>query len=414
MRTHAGIEASSLRLGGLAALLGAVGVALLLWAVRPLPDGTGYALGIQVTVVLLVVWLAWCLRPAVVQGRAMMAAVLVAGVVATVASVLAVDPNAEVVRTYASLFDAIAHGRNPYTCDCIVHLTPYGARMGDFNYPPAEIWPYQLVHGLFRHWDSVVLTLTIVGLNLIAYGVLLAATPRHRRRYVLVFLPLLVPWVLDTTIGMTMLATAAVVALVLVDQRTPRPWRRHALRAVFGVGLLTKFAIIPIFATWWWWSAVRRARGEPRLGWRGAAADALVPAAIAFAVCLPFGPMSVVRNTVLFNAVLSEREKLTTFYPNVLSGLTRWAGAGRVYPVIACALLLAAILLAPRVTQMIAMLLSTTVFLLIAPTPEPQYLPVVILLFLAALIERERGATPAWTRPRRPEPEPGRPRIAPG
>ncbi|HTI32755.1 MAG TPA: hypothetical protein VL422_03695, partial [Miltoncostaea sp.] len=116
----------------------------------------------------------------------------------------------------------------------------------------------------------------------------------------------------------------------------------------------------------------------------------LVPAAVALALCLPFGPASVVRSTVLFNADLGDRATLTTFYPNVLSGLATWAGAERLYPVLATAVLVAAIAASRRMRPVAAMLLAVTAFLLAAPTPEPQYVPMVVLLLLGALVERER------------------------
>jgi hypothetical protein len=167
----------------------------------------------------------------------------------------------------------------------------------------------------------------------------------------------------------------------------------------FGVGLLTKFVVIPLFAVWWWWTTVARVRAAPRspLVPRGralaaaAAADLLVPVGIALMLCLPFGLTSVLRSTLLFNVQLDQRAKLTTYYPNVVSGLLSWAGLARIFPVLAVGMLTIAVLLAPRSRILTAMLLATTVFLLVSPTPEPQYLPVVLLLFLGALLERGLG-----------------------
>ena len=200
-------------------------------------------------------------------------------------------------------------------------------------------------------------------------------------------------WELGTTIGMTMLVTAGVVALVLDGMRRERPWHRPVLWALFGVGLLTKFAALPLFAAWWASSAARAGHAPGRR--LRTAADLLVPAAVALALCLPFGPASVVRSTVLFNADLGDRAALTTFYPNVLSGLATWAGAERLYPVVATVALIGAIAASRRLRPIAAMLLATTAFLLVAPTPEPQYVPMVVRLLLAALGERERATRPA-------------------
>ena len=106
---------------------------------------------------------------------------------------------------------------------------------------------------------------------------------------------------------------------------------------------------------------------------------------------MPFGPASVLRSTLLFNVELDQRAKLTTYYPNVVSGLLSWARLERIFPVLAVGALTIAILLAPRFRILTAMLLATTVFLLVSPTPEPQYLPVVLLVFLGALLERGLG-----------------------
>jgi hypothetical protein len=374
---------------GLALLIVALGVATLLWALRPLPGGSGYNLAVETCVVLLVVWAAWAAGPAMLRRPAALAAVATVGGVAAAVRGVGIDPHAEVVRTYGSLFTAIGAGRNPYTCDCIVHLTPAGARLGDFNYPPAEIWPYQAVHALAGGWGMGILAVTVVALDLVAAGALLLALPRAWRLPALAFLPLLVLWEVGATIGMTMLVTAGIVAVVLDGMRAERRWHRPALWLLFGVGLLTKFAILPLFAAWWLAGASRGVPGPGR--WLRPAADALVPATIALALCLPFGLASVVRSTVLFNADLGGRAELTTFYPNVVSGVATWAGAERLYPLLAVAGLVAALAAGRRMRPLAAMLLAVTVFLLVSPTPEPQYVPMVVLLLLGALVERDRA-----------------------
>ncbi len=380
---------TSRRGAGLALLVVALGVATLLWALRPLPGGSGYNLGVETCAVLLVVWAAWAARPALLRRPVALVAVAAVGVAAAVIRGVGINAHAEVVRTYGSLFNAIAAGRNPYTCDCIVHLTPAGTRLGDFNYPPAEIWPYQAVHEIFGAWGMGFLAVTVVALNLAAAGALLLALPRAWRLPALAFLPLLVLWEVGGTIGMTMLVTAGIVATVLDGMRAERRWHRPALWLLFGVGFLTKFAILPLFAAWWLAGA---SRGGLAPGRRlRTVADAAVPAAIAVALCLPFGPASVVRSTVLFNADLGGRAELTTFYPNVISGLATWAGAERLYPVFAMAGLVAALAIGRRMRPVAAMLLAVTAFLLVSPTPEPQYVPMVVLLFLGALVERDRA-----------------------
>lgn len=387
---------ASRRGAGLALLGAALAVATLLWLLRPIPDGSGYWLAVETSAVLLIVWAAWAIRPSVLRRPPALLLVAGLGLAAAVARGVGLNADAEVVRTYGSLFTAIGAGRNPYTCECIVHLTPSGTRLGDFNYPPAEIWPYQAVHDLFGGWGFGVLAVTVVALNLAAAGALLLALPRAWRAPAVAALPLLVLWEVGATIGMTMLVTAGIVAAVLHGMRAERRWHRPALWFLFGVGLLTKFAILPVFAAWWLTGA---SRGGLSPGRRlRTAADLAAPVAIAVALCLPFGPASVVRSTVLFNADLGGRAELTTFYPNVLSGLTAWAGATALYPVLAMAALVMALAVARRMRPVAAMLLATTAFLLVSPTPEPQYVPMVVLLFLGALVERDRVVSRAGRR----------------
>lgn len=393
-----------------AALLGlALAVSILLWAVKPLRDAHSYGLGVQAGGILLLVWAGWWMRPTRLRLELALPAVALGGLAVGVARLRALDPHAEVVRTYHSLFGALARGADPYTCRCIVHVTPSGDRLGDFNYPPGEIWPYQAVHAITGHWDAVVLASTVAALNALAFAIVLAVTPAGRRLRALALAPVVVLWELRTTIGVTMLATAAVVAVIILRDRAPRAWHRPAIWVLFGFGLVTKFAVMPLFATWWAWTAVRR-RHPPASGGRvralaPLAPDAAVPVALAALLCLPVAPADVVRSTLLFNVRLGERAELTTFYPNALSGLARWAGAQSLYPFVAVAVLAAAVLVATRLPLLDGMLMVTTVFLLASPTPEPQYVPLVALLLLAALAERE-GLRPA---PRAPGPGNGGP-----
>jgi hypothetical protein len=116
----------------------------------------------------------------------------------------------------------------------------------------------------------------------------------------------------------------------------------------------------------------------------------------------PFGVAAVFRNTILFNLVLKERAILTTFYPNVLSGPLEWLGLGRVYPVAAVIILGLSILAAPKLRLFTAMLTAGTAFLLVAATPEPQFLPAVLFLVVTArcLAIEEEGPVPqqVWKR----------------
>jgi hypothetical protein len=385
----------------------ALAAAAVLWWVEPIASGRGYRLVLETTAALFVFWLVWVVRPSLISSRLALLLVAAVGAAGSAVRVAGLNVEGEVIRTYESLFAALSQGRNPYTCECIVHVTPQGVRLGNFNYPPAEIWPYQAAEWVAGHWDVAVIALTVLCFNAVAFALLFRATPRGRRLPIIAFFPFLVLWELRTTIGMTMVIAAAIVAVLLVATQGERRWHRPALWLLFGVGLLTKFAVIPLFAVWWWWTAASRLRAAPgplaarARALRGAAADLLVPVGVALALCLPFGVASVVRNTLLFNLGLDERAELATFYPNVVSGLLSWARLEWLYPALAVTMIVVAVLVAPRLRMLTAMLLATTVFLLASPTPEPQYLPLVLLLFLGALLERElRGAEAESRSPR--------------
>ena len=272
------------------------------WVLRPIESGHAYSLGVQTTAVLLAVWVAWRARPSLIGGRVALLVIAALGIAASIVRAIGLDPDAEVVRTYRSLFAALAHGRNPYTCECIVHVTPAGDRLGNFNYPPAEIWPYQAIHAVTGHWNIVVLTITIAALNALAFTLLLLAMPRGRRMRALAFLPLVVLWT-ATTIAATLVVTAVIVTVVLLDARG-----RAGLAPAGAVDRIRDRAPHqvrrdPALATWWWWSAVRRSRSEPADstgGARGAAvADLVVPIGLAVALSIPFGIANVVRSTLL-------------------------------------------------------------------------------------------------------------------
>jgi hypothetical protein len=409
------------RNAGVALLAIPLAVATLLWWLHPIAAGRDYLLGLEITSALFVVWLAWAARPSFMSRRLVLVAIAVAGSLGSAGRALGLDANAEVIRTYRSLFVALSHDTNPYTCHCIVHYTPHGLRLGAFNYPPAEIWPYEAVQWLMGSWDVAVLAVTLVCCNAIAFSLLFFAAQRGRRLWMLAFLPFLVLWELQTTIALTMLVTGAIVALLLVDMRVERGWHRLTLWGLFGIGLLTKFAVIPLFAVWWWWTTVARVRAArgpspvPRRGALAAAADVLVPVSTALALCLPFGLANVLHSTFLFNVQLDQRAKLTTYYPNVVSGLLSWAGLEWIFPVLAVGAMATVVFLAPRFRILTAMLLATTVFLLVSPTPEPQYLPVVVLLLLGALLERGSGEPlTTWSPLRAGEVRPAPAVITPG
>src|SRR5687767_8366071 len=120
-------------------------LAVALFVLRPV-EGRDYVLVLRSTAVLVAVWLGWVVQGSGLLRQRVLVAFAVVGAVWSAVRIAGIDADAEIVRTYRSLFEALDRGLNPYTCDCIVHLVEHEkVRFGAFNYPPAEIWPYRLV-----------------------------------------------------------------------------------------------------------------------------------------------------------------------------------------------------------------------------------------------------------------------------
>ena len=166
---------------------------------------------------------------------------------------------------------------------------------------------------------------------------------------------------------------------------------------LMGVGLLTKFVVVPLYAVWWLFrvralmdrQVVASRRTAVTNAVRGSVLDLVAPLAVAVTLRLPFGIDNVLRETVLFNLRLGDRDELTTFYPNVLSGTLEWVGISWLYPALAVAALAVSVLTALRMDSIASMFIVTIVFLLVAPTPEPQYTPVVVMLLVALIAVRQ-------------------------
>ena len=380
-----------------AIVVGAFLVAVALFASRPF-EGRDYVLVLQSTVVLLVAWVGWATLGVGLLRRSVLVAVAATGVVWGAYRAAGIDAGAEIVRMYESLFAALDRGTNPYACDCIVHLVENDAvRFGAFNYPPAEIWPYRLVEQVSGATGVGLLTGTWLALNVAAFAVLAVATRRSLGWRIIAFFPFLVLWELQTNVATTMVVVAGIVAVHLAERRAPRAWHRPVMWLLMGVGLLTKFVVVPLFAVWWLFRvralmdhqivASRRTAVADAL--RGSVLDLVAPLAVAVTLGLPFGIHNVLRETVLFNLRLGDRDELTTFYPNVLSGTLEWIGVSWLYPALAVAALAVSVLTALRMDPITSMFIATIVFLLVAPTPEPQYTPVVVMLLVALIAARE-------------------------
>ncbi|HVP91532.1 MAG TPA: hypothetical protein VMS75_09975 [Terriglobales bacterium] len=388
-----------------AVLAASVAVSLVMWVLKPIPHAYRYDLALTLSLALALIWAFYLAPPPWVFKKAVLALVLVAGLGLGLRTMLTPDFNLELVRHYESVFKTIDAGGNPYTSGTVFHMGEGGRVVyGNFNYPPMEIYPYYLAYRLAGTWNSVVFTAAMLFLNALACLAFALMFPGIRLRflgpYFLVFLFLEV----KTNPAMAFLVTALVLLLARRDELRPRPGRRAVIAVLFGVGLMTKFIIIPLMAAYYWHGFDRK---NPRSLGR-VAVDSGVAMATAVLLMLPFGVGAVLKNTILFNLVMKDRAALATFYPNVLSGPLSWLRLSGLFPFAAVALLGLAVLAAPRLKLHTALLVAAYAFLLVATTPEPQYLVIVLFIALAgqcAALEDE-GPTPPGVWKRSPQPRP--------
>jgi hypothetical protein len=366
-----------------------------LFVFRPIANGHEYQLAVRVTALISATWGVCAFRPGWLRVPRFLWLIFAVGVYCMVTRPLTIQRNSEIVAAYGSAFAALDAGKNPYESGTIVHFGEHGERkLGNFNYPPAELVPYYALAKLVGRWDHRVLTAALLALQLAACALLWSTFRDASRGVALAFTPLLIGFELHTNVALTLLAVALAMHLICRPASSGRPRSEKLLTLAFGVALLTKFMIIPLFATY----VIHRLPTRPWRAWRAcmpALGHAAASLLIALGLMLPFGVGQVLRETLLFNLMLGERAKLTTFYPNVLSGTLTWMGLPGAFPWLAVLLLGVAILWSRRLPLLHAMLLTGAAFLLVSPTPEPQYIPVIVYLALCAALHPE-SATRRW------------------
>jgi hypothetical protein len=384
----------------LGVLAACVAIAIVMWVLKPIPHAHRYDLCVQLTIPLALIWLLFQASTGWFFKKGILAVILVLGLGLGAWNLAAINPDSEIVRSYDSVFRAIDGGLNPYSSGTIFHLSESGNPVyGNFNYPPLEIYPYYLAYRLSGTWNSTVLTAVMILLNALCCLILLRMFPAIRPGYLMAFFPLFLFGEIKTNPSMTLLVTALILWLIKRDREKPGKATSYLIAVLFGVGLMTKFLVIPFMAAYYW----HKFDPKKLRSLASIALDCGIALATAVMIMAPFGVAAVFRNTVLFNLVLKDRAALTTFYPNVLSGPLNWLGMGGLYPVAAVIILGLSILAAPRLRLFSAMLAAGTTFLLVAPTPEPQFLPTVLFLVVTArclAIEEERPVLPhIWKRP---------------
>jgi hypothetical protein len=366
-------------------LLGICAVtSLALFVLRPIDNAHEWAMAPTMTAALIGIWFVYRHRPEWFAGnRWLLGSILIAGLIVAVNELTSLHKGGEVIDVYRALFDALDRGINPYDCNCIPHIVEGGTKLGNFNYPPTEIWPYYLVHSVLGVWNRYVFSAVLIALNI---GTCLALRLTFRRlpwRVIACYFPFLIFFGLETNSATALFMISLAVALI--TRLGAGDMGREALLVVtFGVGILTKFIVIPVFAAFYWGRVRWRA---PRTVVR-CMTCALAVVALAIALMVPFGVGNVWRETVLFNLTLDTRAELTTYYPNVLSGALRALSLDHLYPLVAVLVLAASVLVAPLYRTLSGILAAAVTFMFVASTPEPQFLPIILYLAIAGTFAR--------------------------
>ena len=365
----------------LGALIICVAISLVMLVLKPVPGGRHYEYAVLLAAALTVLALLFTASPATFFRKEVLAFVMLSGLILGVVNLSVLKPTSEIIRTYGTVFDALESGKNPYTANTIFHdIETSGPVLGNFNYPPLEIYPYYLAYRIAGAWNLTVLTATILVIQALCGLILVLMFPRVPPGRFVPFLPLILLGEVKTTAAMTLLLTVLILWFIKKNAESPRAFHRYLIAVLFGLGLTAKFLIIPLMAAYYWHQFDSKdLRSLVRI-----AVDSGIALATAVLVMAPFGVINVLKNTVLFNLILKDRAALTTFYPNVLSGPFAWLGLQSVYPMAAVVLLALAVLAAPKLGLLAAMLTSAIVFLLAAPTPEPQFIPTLFFLVVVA------------------------------
>ena len=358
-----------------------VAASLVMLVLEPVPGGRHYEYAVLLALALTVLWLLQAASPATFFGKGVGVFVLLCGLGLGAVNLAVISSDSEVVRTYRSVFDALDSGLNPYTAGTIYHeIEGVGPVFGNFNYPPLEIYPYYLAYRIAGTWNIVVLTVTMLVIHAVCGLVLFRMFAGIRPARLLPFLPFILLGEIKTTVALTLLATAAILWAIKRDAEAHRPWRRFLVAALFGLGTMTKAFVLPLMAAYYAHETdFRDARSLVRTG-----VDLLIVIGTAVLVMAPFGVIEVVKNTALFNIVLEDRAVLTTFYPNILSGPLTWLGLPGLYPLAAFGVVAAAILASRKSGLFTALFTAAAAFLVTASTPEPQFLPALLVLVVVA------------------------------
>jgi hypothetical protein len=376
------------RVGRLAGLLlgAAFAVAWVLWIVRSVPAGHSYEMAAVVTGLLLLVWFFHREGERVLGSRTLLAIFFVLGLAVGVGRALTLEHDPEITQVYRTLFATLEQGENPYAVPTIYHRTASGAaRLGTFNYPPLEIAPYYLLYKVLGVWNDGVLVAALIAMQVLVCATLKWTFPSVPTARLAAFFPWFVFFEFTTNVATSFLLVALVVKAM--EAWSADRDRMLLLPVLFGLGLLTKFLTIPIFAAYY---AYRIRHRGPR-GLPSVARDMAIVGAVVLAGVLPFGVENVLDSTLGFNLDLAERGRLTTFTPNVLTAVLHWLGLPELYGVVAVTVLITSVVMTPTTSPYAAMLWACYAFMIAVPTPEGQFLPVILYLAVAGVLSRNHS-----------------------
>jgi hypothetical protein len=89
------------------ALIICVAISLVMWVLKPIPHGHRYDLSFQLSLVLAIILLFWRVSPGRIFRRGVLAAILLAGLGMGALNLATINPRAEIVSTYSTVFEAI-------------------------------------------------------------------------------------------------------------------------------------------------------------------------------------------------------------------------------------------------------------------------------------------------------------------
>ena len=227
-------------------------VSVVMIVLKPIPHGHRYDLALKLSLALSVFWFLYEVKPAWTIKRGVLIFACLAGLGLGIGEISVINPRSEIVQVYDSVFSAIRDGATP-TPRGRSSTTP-NSRSPSSGTSTTRRWrstPTTWPARLTGAWNSTVMTAIFIALHLLVCLIFLRTFPEVKRRYLVPFFPLFLFTEIITNSAMTFFVTALILLVVRKDQAGPRPAYRVLIAALFGVGLMTKFLIIPLMAAYY-------------------------------------------------------------------------------------------------------------------------------------------------------------------